>query len=172
MTALLRAIGEPGDLGWIVMANAEVYADEFGWDTSYETLVARIVADFAAGASPRQGGWVAVEDGRRLGCVLMVEEDAETARLRLLLVHPEARGRGLGATLVDAALRFAREAGFARVVLWTNDPLTAAGRLYRERGFALTAEEPHHSFGVDLVGQTYELDLRATSTRSALVQEA
>jgi GNAT superfamily N-acetyltransferase len=170
--AALRTLGQPGDLGWVVMANAEVYADEYGWDTSYETLVARIVADFAGSPSPRQAGWIAVEDGRRLGCVLMVEEDAETARLRLLLVQPDGRGRGLGAALVDTALQFARDAGFARVVLWTNDPLKAAAHLYRERGFALVREEPHHSFGVDLVGQTYQLDLHATPTRSPLVQGA
>jgi GNAT superfamily N-acetyltransferase len=168
----LRPLDRPGDLGWVVMANAEVYAQEFGWDASYEALVARIVADFAASASPRRAGWIAVAGDRRVGCVLLVEEDEQTARLRLLLVHPDGRGRGTGGTLVDTALDFARDHGFSHVVLWTNDPLTVARRLYLERGFRLVREEPHHSFGRDLVGQTYLLDLRATSVAPPSVQGA
>ena len=168
----LRKLDQPGDLGWVVMANAEVYAEEYGWDTSYEALVTRIVADFAGQASPRRAGWIAEEDGRRVGCVLMVEEDDSTARLRLLLVHPDARGRGLGGRLVDTALQFARASGSDAVVLWTNDPLTAARHLYLERGFVLVREEEHHSFGVNLVGQTYRLDLHATLEGEASVQEA
>lgn len=168
----IRRLDQPGDLGWVVMANAEVYAKEYGWDTSYEALVARIVADFAAQPSPRRAGWIAERDGRRVGCVLMVEEAERSARLRLLLVHPDARGAGLGGRLVDTAVQFARDTDNDEVVLWTNDPLTAARRLYLERGFTLVREEAHHSFGVDLIGQTYRLDLRATSAGAAPVLEA
>ena len=103
-------------------------------------------------------------DGVRVGCVFCVAEDEQTAKLRILLVDPAARGSSLGRRLVDECLRFARGAGYRRIVLWTNDPLVAAARIYRAAGFALTGEEPHHSFGVDLIGQTYELDLTGEST--------
>lgn len=158
----IRSLGRPGDLGWVVMAHGEVYAQEFGWDGSFEALVARIVADYAAGHDPaREAAWIAEVDGRRMGCIFCVAdpEDAATALLRILLVLRDARGRNLGRGLVGACLEFAREAGYERVRLWTNHPLTAARRLYLERGFRLVAEEPHHSFGTDLIGQTYELDL-------------
>jgi len=155
-------LGKPGDLGWVVMSHGEVYAREFGWDGSFEALVARIVADYARQPDPRrEAAWIAEVDGRRTGCVFCVSDpDHEgTALLRILLVHPDGRGRNLGRRLVDTCLMFAREAGYRRVRLWTNHPLVAARHLYLERGFRLVAEEPHHSFGVDLVGQTYELDL-------------
>jgi GNAT superfamily N-acetyltransferase len=156
----IRPLGRPGDLGWVVMAHGEVYAEEFGWDTGFEALVCRIVADYAGGADgPGKAAWIAELDGRRVGCVFVLHEDSDTVRLRILLVHPEGRGRGFGGRLVDEALSFARSAGYGRMVLWTNHPLTAARRIYLDRGFALVAEEPHHSFGVDLVGQTYELAL-------------
>ncbi|HVT68631.1 MAG TPA: GNAT family N-acetyltransferase [Trebonia sp.] len=156
----IREVGQPGDLGWVIMAHGEVYASEFGWDASFEALVARIVADYAASRDPaREAGWIAELDGRRVGCVFCVAKDEVTAQLRILLVDPAARGRGAGRLLVGECVRFARAAGYRRMVLWTNDPLTSAGRIYRAAGFTLTAEEPHHSFGVDLVGQTYELDL-------------
>jgi GNAT superfamily N-acetyltransferase len=162
-TVLIRELGEPGDLGWVVMAHGEVYASEFGWDTSFEALVARIVADFAAAPDPaRNAAWVAELDGRRAGCVFVVAgADAATAKLRILLVAPEARGHALGDRLVQTAIEFARGAGFARMQLWTNHPLVAARRIYLRHGFRLTGEQPHHSFGADLTGQTYELDLRA-----------
>jgi GNAT superfamily N-acetyltransferase len=162
-TLLIRPLGEPGDLGWVVMAHGEVYASEFGWDTSFEALVARIVADFAAVPDPaRNAAWVAELDGRRAGCVFVVAgEEAATAKLRILLVAPEARGQALGDSLVQTAIEFARGAGFARMQLWTNHPLVAARRIYLRHGFRLTDEQPHHSFGADLTGQTYELDLRA-----------
>jgi GNAT superfamily N-acetyltransferase len=161
MTATIRRLGEPGDLGWVVAAHGEVYAAEFGWDTSFEALVARIVADYAATADPeREAAWIAeTETGERVGCVFCVAEDETTARLRILLVLPSARGERLGARLVDECVRFARAAGYKRMVLWTNDPLVAARRIYLAAGFVLTGEEPHHSYGVDLVGQTYELEL-------------
>jgi GNAT superfamily N-acetyltransferase len=158
----IRPLGQPGDLGWVVMAHGEVYAGEFGWDTSFETLVARIVADYAASHDARrEAAWIAEVDGRRAGCVFCVAKSEEVAQLRILLVDPAARGLGLGAALVRRCVDFARAAGFRRMVLWTNDPLVAAGRIYRAAGFRLVDEQPHHSFGVDLVGQTYELELAA-----------
>ena len=156
----IRPLGAPGDLGWVVMAHGEVYAEEFAWDGSFEALVAKIVAEYAADHDPdREAAWIAERDGQRVGCVFCVAKDATTAQLRILLVHPDARGLGLGARLVDECIGFAREAGYERIVLWTNDPLVAARHVYVAAGFILTEESPHHSFGHDLVGQTYELEL-------------
>jgi len=153
----------PGDLGWIVERNAAVYAQQYGWDETYEALVARIVADFAAGRDApdarREAAWIAEVDGLRAGCVLCVADDERTARLRLLLVEPAARGAGIGSRLVEECVRFARRARYQRLVLWTNDVLTDARRLYERAGFVLVDEEPHRSFGHDLVGQTWALDL-------------
>jgi GNAT superfamily N-acetyltransferase len=157
----IRALGEPGDLGWVVMANGELYAGEYGWNSEYEALVLQIVAEFARDATAARGAaWVAELDGRRVGCIFCVP-DAEpgVARLRLLLVDPAARGQRLGRRLVATTLRFAQRAGYRRMRLWTNDPLVAAARIYLEAGFVLVAEEAHHSFGAQLTGQTYELDL-------------
>jgi GNAT superfamily N-acetyltransferase len=163
-STLIRRLGEPGDLGWIIMAHGEVYPKEYGWDTTVEAFTGRIVLDWAERHDPRrEAGWIAEADGRRAGCVLCVADDESTARLRVLLVHPRARGLGLGGRLVDACVDFAREKGYARLRLWTNDPLVAARQVYRSRGFTLVCEQPHHSFGVDLVGQTYELTLRQGS---------
>ncbi len=157
----LRRLGRPGDLGWVVMAHGEIYASEFGWDTSFEALVAQIVADYAAkNDSAREAAWIAEVDGRRVGCVFCVAADETTAQLRILLVHPSARGRGLGARLVDECVNFARRAGFALMRLWTNHPLVAAKHVYLSRGFRLVEEAPHRSFGVELTAQVYELDLR------------
>ncbi|GAA0929046.1 GNAT family N-acetyltransferase [Pseudonocardia zijingensis] len=160
----IREIGQPGDLGWVVLAHGEQYAAEFGWDTTFEALVARIVADFAESADPaRERGWIAELDGRRVGCVFCVaDEEPGTAKLRILLVHPDARGGGVGKRLADTCVGFARSAGYARVRLWTNDVLVAARRIYLAAGFRLVGEEPHRSFGADLVGQDYVLDLAAT----------
>jgi GNAT superfamily N-acetyltransferase len=160
MTTAIRSLDQPGDLGWVVQAHGEFYAREFGWDTSFEALVARIVADWANDHDPRcEGAWIAELDGERVGCVFCVREDEVTARLRILLVDPKARGHRLGTRLVDTCLQFARDAGYLRMVLWTNRPLVAARSIYLSAGFRLTAEEPHRSYGADLVGQTYELDL-------------
>jgi GNAT superfamily N-acetyltransferase len=161
MTAMIRRLGRPGDLGWVVAAHGEVYAAEFGWDSSFEALVARIVADYGETADPeREAAWIAESAaGERVGCVFCVAADEHTAQLRILLVVPAARGERLGARLVDECVRFARGAGYKRMVLWTNDPLVAARRIYLAAGFVLTGEEAHRSFGVDLVGQTYELEL-------------
>ena len=157
----IRELGQPGDLGWVVLAHGEQYAAEFGWDATFEALVARIVADFGAGHdAERERAWIAELDGRRVGCVFCVAGDEPgTAKLRILLVHPDARGHGVGTRLVDACVAFARDAGYARVRLWTNDVLAAARRIYLAAGFRLVGEEKHHSFGVDLVGQDYELEL-------------
>lgn len=156
----IRRLGEPGDLGWVIMVHGQLYAQEFGWDRTFEALVARIVADYAAEHDhAREAAWIAELDGERVGCVFCVAKDGTTAQLRILLVHPDGRGLGLGARLVDECVAFARDAGYERIVLWTNHPLVAAGHIYLAAGFILTGEEPHHSFGVDLIGQTYELDL-------------
>jgi GNAT superfamily N-acetyltransferase len=156
----IRQLGRPGDLGWVVMTHGEVYAAEFGWDASFEALVARIVADYAAGHDPaREAAWIALMDGRRVGCVFCVTGGDNTAQLRILLVEPSARGHRLGERLVDECLGFARQAGYARMKLWTNHPLAAARHIYLSRGFTLAEEEQHHSFGADLTGQVYALDL-------------
>jgi GNAT superfamily N-acetyltransferase len=149
------------------MAHGEVYACEFGWDASFEGLVARIVADYAARQDPsREAAWIAELRGRRVGCVFCVSdpEHEGTALLRILLVHPDGRGHDLGRRLIRECLEFARGAAYTSVRLWTNHPLAAARHLYLERGFELIAEERHHSFGVDLIGQTYELELRDAAT--------
>ena len=157
---VVRRLGRPGDLGWVVMAHGEMYAREFGWDASFEALVARIVADYAGGHDERrEAAWIAERDGCRVGSVFCVRADEQTAQLRILLVDPAARGHGTGRRLVDECLAFARQAGYARMRLWTNHPLVAAGRIYRSRGFTLVEEERHRSFGADLIGQVYELDL-------------
>ena len=160
-TATIRPLGRPGDLGWVVMAHGELYASEFGWDTSFEALVAGIVADYAADRDrDAAGAWIAELDQRRVGCVFCVPGDEPgECKLRILLVHPAARGQALGSRLVATAISFVREASYRRMRLWTNDPLVAARHVYLRHGFALTDEQPHHSFGVELIGQTYELEL-------------
>ncbi len=158
--AVLRG-PEPGDLGWIVERHGALYAAEYGWNAAFEGLVARIVADFAEDHDPLlERVWIAELDGRPVGSVMCVRDAAPgTARLRLLLVDPSARGHGLGERLVDACVRFARDAGYRELVLWTNDVLAAARTLYLRAGFVLVAEEPHHSYGADLVGQDWRLTL-------------
>jgi GNAT superfamily N-acetyltransferase len=160
--ATIRPLGRPGDLGWVVMEHGEVYAAEYGWGAEFEALVARIVADYADDPDPeREAAWIAEVGGRRAGCVFLVAKDAETAQLRTLLVDPAARGQQLGRRLVAECIAFARRAGYQRLVLWTNEPLAAARRIYLAAGFTLVGEEPHRSFGADLTGQYYELDLAA-----------
>ncbi|MEY9991515.1 DNA-binding MarR family transcriptional regulator/GNAT superfamily N-acetyltransferase [Streptomyces sp. V4I8] len=160
---LLREPG-PGDLGWIVQRNAALYAAEYGFNADYEGLVARIVADFAEDHDPHlERVWIAELDGRPVGCVMVVRDEAPaTARLRLLLVEPDARGLGIGDRLVSAVVGFAREVGYRDLVLWTNDILAAARRVYQRHGFVLAAEKPHRSFGKDLNGQDWRLDLHGT----------
>ena len=152
---------EPGDLGWVVERHGARYATEYGWDVSFEALVARIVADFAERRDGRpEAAWIAELDGERVGCVFCTASEApDTAQLRLLLVEPQARGAGVGTRLVDECLRFARRSGYARIVLWTNDVLVAARRIYQRAGFRLDRREPHASFGHDLVGEYWSRDL-------------
>jgi DNA-binding MarR family transcriptional regulator/GNAT superfamily N-acetyltransferase len=152
----------PGDMGWVVSRNGALYAQEYGWNDDFEALTARIVADFIMDYDPkRERCWIAERDGDRLGCILLVKhpEQADTAKLRLLLVEPSARGLGLGKVLVKECVSFARTAGYRNVTLWTQSILTAAHHVYQQAGFTLTRDEPHHSFGVDLIGQTWELTL-------------
>ena len=159
----IRPLGRPGDLGWVVMAHGELYAAEWGWDATFESLVARIVADFALSHDPaRETAWIAELDGRRVGCVFLVAADDGAAQLRTLLVHPSARGHGLGTDLTAVCIRFARTVGYRRLRLWTTELQVAARAVYLAAGFTVTVEEPHPGFGGGKVmGQTYELDLAA-----------
>ena len=156
---VLRGL-RPGDLGWIAQRHGEVYAREYGWSQSFEAFVARIAADYLDNHQPgRENAWIAEVDGQRAGCVFCVRNDDETAQLRVLLVEAWARGHGLGARLVAECVQFARDSGYRKLVLWTNDILVAARRIYLAAGFELVREERHHSFGKDLVGQFWEMRL-------------
>lgn len=150
----------PGDMGWVTSANAALYAQEYGWDLSYEALVAKITAEFIENFDARRERcWIAEMDGERVGSVFVVAKTDAIAKLRLLIIDPSARGLGLGKRLVDECLRFAKDAGYTSMTLWTQSILTAARAIYDRAGFKLVAEEPHHSFGVDLIGETWERDL-------------
>ena len=149
-----------GDIGWIVQRQALLYSTEFGWDGSFEALVAEIGAAFLRNFDPAaEGCWVAERDGEPLGAVFLVRAAADTGQLRMLYVERAARGLGIGGRLVDACIARAREVGYDRLTLWTNDILVSARKIYLAAGFRLVREEPHHSFGQDLVGQYWELDL-------------
>lgn len=151
---------EPGDMGWVISRHGAIYWDEYEWDADFEGLVAKIVSDYHQDHKPgREDAWIAELDGARAGCVFCVERDRETAQLRILLVEPWARGQGIGRRLVDACMEFARAAGYSRMMLWTNDILVSARRIYEAAGFRLVEEDRHHSFGHDLVGQSWEVDL-------------
>ncbi|MEU4625711.1 GNAT family N-acetyltransferase [Actinoplanes sp. NPDC023801] len=156
----IRPADQPGDLGWIVQVHGEVYHREFGWNTGFEALVARIVADYATAHDPaREAAWIAEADGERVGCVMLVAADRPgTAKLRVLVVTEAARGLGAGRRLVDRCLDFARASGYERVTLWTVDGLTSARKIYEAAGFVLTGEEPHPGFGHEVIGQTWTLE--------------
>jgi len=159
-TPVLRGL-QPGDLGLVTARQAILYAREYGWNVDYEALVARILADFQASFDPaREAAWIADLDGRMAGSIFLVRsDDPAVGKLRLLYVEPEARGTGVGSMLVDACIHRARQVGYKRLDLWTNSVLTAARRLYERAGFQLTDEAAHHSFGQDLIGQTWSLAL-------------
>ncbi len=155
---------QPGDLGWVVERHGARYAAEYGWDATFEALVARIVAEFGERRdTQREAAWIAELDGERVGCVFCMASDnpdaEHTAQLRLLLVEPSARGSGVGTRLVDECLRFAKRAGYRRMTLWTNDVLVAARRIYERAAFRCDRREPHDSFGHDLVGEYWSRDL-------------
>jgi DNA-binding MarR family transcriptional regulator/N-acetylglutamate synthase-like GNAT family acetyltransferase len=159
-TAYLLRPPQPGDMGWVVHRHGAVYAREYGYDAQFEALVAEIVARFVQRFNPaRERCWIAERDGAVVGSVFLVARSATVAQLRLLLVEPQARGSGLGTRLVDECVRFARQAGYRKLMLWTQSELSAARRLYQAAGFRIVRKERNHSFGKVLVSETWELDL-------------
>jgi DNA-binding MarR family transcriptional regulator/GNAT superfamily N-acetyltransferase len=150
----------PGDFGWIVKRHAELYAQEYGWTEPFEGLCAKIVADYANKNDPkRERCWIAEMDGEPVGCIFLVKDSANIARIRLLLVDPKARGLGLGARLVDECIRFARRAGYKKVTLWTHSVLTAARHIYKKAGFRLMRTQRHRSWGRPVVSEFWDLQL-------------
>jgi len=156
---LLRS-HRPGDIGWVTSRHGAIYAQEYGWDISFEALVAQIAAEFIKSYDrAREHCWIAEIDGEPVGSIFLVNGSNGVAKLRLLLVEKKARGLGVGRALVEQCIRFAREAGYQSITLWTQSILVAARSIYQRAGFHLTAEQKHHSFGVDLVGETWDMKL-------------
>lgn len=159
-TPYLLRLHQAGDMGWIVYRQAILYSEEYGWDNTYEALAAEIVAQFIKAYDPkRERAWIAEKDGERVGAVFVAKGSDEVARLRLLHVEPVARGLGIGKRLVEECIRFARQAGYKKLTLWTQSILLAARHIYKQAGFQVVREEPHHSFGKDLTAETWEIDL-------------
>jgi DNA-binding MarR family transcriptional regulator/N-acetylglutamate synthase-like GNAT family acetyltransferase len=151
---------QPGDIGWVVHRHGVLYAAEYGWDEHFEALVASVVAQFIQNYdSKRERCWIAEMNGEIVGSVFLVKQSDSVAKLRLLLVDPKARGLGIGTRLVGECIRLARQLGYTTLTLWTNSVLVAARHIYQQAGFQLVSQEPHHSFGHDLVGETWELAL-------------
>jgi DNA-binding MarR family transcriptional regulator/GNAT superfamily N-acetyltransferase len=151
---------QPGDMGWVVERHGILYNSEYGWDETFEALVAGIVSEFINNFDPKhERCWMAEMNGEIVGSVFVVKKTDDIAKLRLLIVDPKARGMGIGKRLVDECIRFSRQAGYHKMTLWTNNVLTAARHIYKSAGFQMIEEEPHHSFGYDLISETWELDL-------------
>jgi len=159
--AIILRTHQPGDMGWVTSAHGALYAQEYGWNIEFEALVAKITAEFIENFdAKRERCWIAELDGERVGSVFVVRKNDDIAKLRLLIIDPRARGLKLGRRLVEECLRFAKAAGYSSMTLWTQSNLTAARAIYQRAGFTLTAQEPHHSFGADLIGETWDINLR------------
>jgi N-acetylglutamate synthase-like GNAT family acetyltransferase len=156
---VLRGL-QVGDIGWVAHRQGILYAQEYGWDGTFEALVAEIAAQFVKNFDAEwENAWIAEREGQVVGSVFLVKVSEQEAKLRLLYVEPDARGAGLGRRLTQECIAFAKAKGYAKLTLWTNDILHAARRIYQEAGFVLVSEDQHHSFGADLIGQYWSLDL-------------